>query len=562
MRMREVLLFGLISMAFFAKAELANRFFFTSDVEWQMELNDVEQLLSKGDSYKDLYVVKGVVDQLKTRELLLRIEILLDKNQLDEARENLEVLKSKHWEEKEIRKAYFYFEGKLKELDGSLRGALESFEKSLYLSLVEKNDNFAALSHIGLSTTYYFLGENNKGLANAIKAESLTSSDQLKYFAKEEIAMHLLELERLDESFNFLNDNLTYAKSVGDSNAIAQTLGYLGLVHYRNGAYEKSVDFQHEALYIRTIIGDELGVGESSNNLFLPLAKLDRYGEAEPKLLTALEIFERNGDVRQIPVIQRNLAEVYLKLGQPDLFFKYINESIELSKRNGDPTTERSAYSLLADYHAGEGNFKEAFHYHTAEVKIGDSLRQLNSSNEDLYAALQEVKATKKEYVQESSSKKVWWISLVAGGSFLPFMFYRMRKRMLKAETELEAIKALKSGVEPVEAIVRVNKDPKLKEALLNMKIHTKEDALNFKQKFAALYPELYLNMLEKYPNLTEAEKRMLMLIRLGINNDMLADKLAVSASAVRVTKFRLRKKLNVQTDEELRASLLLFSQN
>lgn len=545
-----------------AKGDLINHLIFESDASWKQVLESSEKDLLNMDEITQNPYYNLDAEKADYKSICLAIELNIGAYNTDNATILLTNLKKRFWDEKEIRKVYFYFLSDINKLNGDYNQAISNLEKALYLSSIEENNEFTAVLHLAMSDVYYFLGEHNKGLAHVIKVEQLSNNEEINYYAKEEIALHLLELNRITEAFSFLNDNLTMATSNEDTLLMAGAYAYLGIAYYLNMEYEKSIQFQEKALNLRTAINDESGIGESSNNIFLPLAKLNRYEEAEVKLLYALDLFERLGDERQLPAIHKNLAEVYFNLKNYKSFNEHLDTALALARKHKDPVSRRACFSLLAEYYSRNGDYQAAFKYHKEEVKIGDSLRQINAHDEDLYTALAEVRASSKKSVVNADENNVWWIPMVAGGMFLPFLFYRMRKRMLKAETELEAIKAMKQGAEIVENIRTVHKDPKLKEELLNMKIHTKKDALTFKQKFAELYPSLYLNILEKYPNLTESEKRMLMLIRLGLNNDLLADKLAVSASAIRVTKYRLRKKLNVTDDEELKSALLGFSQN
>ena len=86
--------------------------------------------------------------------------------------------------------------------------------------------------------------------------------------------------------------------------------------------------------------------------------------------------------------------------------------------------------------------------------------------------------------------------------------------------------------------------------SLKTAKILTDEDWYDFQNNFEASFPE-FISALKSYlPNLTVAETRYLMLIKLGLNNKEMARALGVSDAAIRVTWSRIRKKLGKDSDE------------
>ena len=85
--------------------------------------------------------------------------------------------------------------------------------------------------------------------------------------------------------------------------------------------------------------------------------------------------------------------------------------------------------------------------------------------------------------------------------------------------------------------------------------ILTKEDWENFMHLFEQVYPGLSLELSERFPQLTSAETRIVLLNKLGLKNMQAASILSVSAEAVKKTRQRLRKKLG--EDEEAARELL-----
>lgn len=81
---------------------------------------------------------------------------------------------------------------------------------------------------------------------------------------------------------------------------------------------------------------------------------------------------------------------------------------------------------------------------------------------------------------------------------------------------------------------------------LLEEKIFTDDGWDRFKKRFAAIYPDFFSKITQSSINVTEAEIRILVLMRLKLNGNDMANTLGISPQSVRVCKMRLKKKLQV----------------
>lgn len=89
---------------------------------------------------------------------------------------------------------------------------------------------------------------------------------------------------------------------------------------------------------------------------------------------------------------------------------------------------------------------------------------------------------------------------------------------------------------------------------LLEQKIFTDDGWDKFKKRFTAIYPEFFSRIKQNGIAITEAEIRILVLMRLKLNGNEMASILGISPQSVRVCKMRLKKKLlpnDYQTVEE-----------
>ncbi len=87
-------------------------------------------------------------------------------------------------------------------------------------------------------------------------------------------------------------------------------------------------------------------------------------------------------------------------------------------------------------------------------------------------------------------------------------------------------------------------------ENLKNIRILTDADWINFQKNFELVYPVLSATIARFVPIFTIAEKRYIMLVKLGFSNKEMATALGVSEGAMRITWKRVREKLNIEAHE------------
>jgi tetratricopeptide (TPR) repeat protein/DNA-binding CsgD family transcriptional regulator len=106
--------------------------------------------------------------------------------------------------------------------------------------------------------------------------------------------------------------------------------------------------------------------------------------------------------------------------------------------------------------------------------------------------------------------------------------------------------------IEQFEAQLETHDKSDKKSELYNMKILTNEDWLQFRQLFLEVYPEFLNQLLTRMPDLTEGDQRFLLLLKLNIPTRQMADMLGVSQSSIRVSRHRIKKKIELGEDEKL----------
>lgn len=92
----------------------------------------------------------------------------------------------------------------------------------------------------------------------------------------------------------------------------------------------------------------------------------------------------------------------------------------------------------------------------------------------------------------------------------------------------------------------------KMMDKLQSFTLLTDDDWLEFKKLFERLNPDFFHKVMTHSPDLTNAEIRLITLIKLNLSNLEMSRALGISPDSVRKTSLRLRKKWNMDQPEEL----------
>jgi CheY-like chemotaxis protein/DNA-binding CsgD family transcriptional regulator len=99
-----------------------------------------------------------------------------------------------------------------------------------------------------------------------------------------------------------------------------------------------------------------------------------------------------------------------------------------------------------------------------------------------------------------------------------------------------------------------------IREILYDIAQKTREDDWgHFEVAFQNVHPEFSKNLIQKYPFISPGELRQCILIRLGLNNKDIASVLYLSPDSIKVSRSRIRKKLQIENDKNLQTFLAMI---
>ena len=164
-------------------------------------------------------------------------------------------------------------------------------------------------------------------------------------------------------------DNSTYQRMQSD---IYIRFGY---VYYYQGKYDLAINSFFNAIKLLEDMGDEHGVGTCLSNISVIYESLDDFSKAIEYNQKALSIV-KNSDIELLAQISNNLCVDYIRLGNYDSAYYYIEKCIKINEDANDSPELLTNYLNLSRVFSGKSNYDSALFYLNASLNIS---KQLNS---------------------------------------------------------------------------------------------------------------------------------------------------------------------------------------
>jgi tetratricopeptide (TPR) repeat protein len=489
------------------------------------------------------------------------------------------------------------------------------YRKALTFYRVGDDQEAVAETYFALAENALFLGRYEQSLELGHKALNIyqTLNDELNAAdLKGFISRVLVRTGNLDEATAFTLENRAFYASLGDTVSMLLTDEDLAYLLVDKGEFDTAFTIAQQTLAKFTAWGDVDGIITSSHLMGILHTKLDEHQTAIGYFEKCIETIDTLEDKRNIHAFYREMGEAEMRLEQYQKAHFHYDEFFTLGTNVGDQNVAVEYHDLKRHLYAIQGNYHAALRYSIGYENARDSLDEMETKKviSELnvkYATAQkdqqlQLSAEQNGRLQEQNelleqkraltrSRISFWALIVTSLIIIAIIVVAWQRLKLKnanlraqhekelAESELlvsnralearskelqdytasvleknqliERFEAELAALSKLDDAQQIERNEKL-ESLYQLKILTNEDWWQYKKLFEEVHPNFLPQLRTQSPDLTEGDKRYLMLTYLGIASKEMAQILGVSQSSLRVSKFRLRKKLELPEEQEL----------
>ncbi|MCU4157210.1 tetratricopeptide repeat protein [Carboxylicivirga sp. A043] len=365
----------------------------------------------------------------------------------------------------------------------------------------------------------------------------------------------------------------------------------LGLDALSSGQYQKALSFFQKAVHTLAMNpdADKSLLSTVQNNMAIVYINYEDWKKAEAFLLNAID--NSSGEAAGLLENYSLLAKVYLRTHQYNLCSEYLDKAELISHQTAYSFSLVEYYQVRYEYERVAGSLEMAYHYQDKYIQLYKKIN--NKGVQDVMNHLIEVQNEKikqdeliiAQAQQIAFNRQVLIIVGISLSVIIIGVFYYVFRS--KAERSLLRQKLLSQELEKKEAqqAVLSNKLAYKDEALESLALtiskrnelvkkmgddvgktssqEVKNAWLKFEQAFNQysdstnlsqdLVKELVYRLQSKYPALTDKDVQLVLDIRNNLTSKELADKYHVEVKSIEMSRYRLRKKLNIEKGTQLK---------
>lgn len=252
-----------------------------------------------------------------------------------------------------------------------------------------------------------------------------------------------------------------------------------------------------------------------------------------------------------LSVLYYRYACLYANEKNNEKSLEYLEKSLNLASNGKNRQHLLNVYSLLGELYRKTGDIDK-------EKKILEEYKKFNESYKDAQARSVDITIQNLEKeLAEKQDKQTKKIIIICSVLLL----------LILAALLLYYTKNKKSSVKPQNTIDQVVTVAEKKEEVLpsvtldELYESAKSRDPNFYNKFQILYPDFFKKLTEFNADLQKNELHILAYIYLNFETKQIADILHLSTKTIQNKKYNIRKKLNMQTNEDMYIWLKVFYQ-
>lgn len=426
-------------------------------------------------------------------------------------------------------------------------------------------------------------------------------------------------LRHKEKAIDYLTKAIEIYESKGDSLATLFPIHNLGCEYKLNEQYNEALTLFRKSLLLAQRYNYEGVVLRTYLEMAEILVIQKAFKQALNYFNRSLLISQKRGDKEGLARSYNGIGTLYIAQKVFEKAEKNFLKSLKIAEELGAKTLISENFGKLSDLYQAVDNFEASLSYYKRYKNMSDSI--FNEESDRAIARLETEFATERKeselmlrekHIQLLQSEKeldaLWHKILIIGLIFFAMVaiavYYYQRVRLCKnqelydarnelMEYELENTKlkekdleqqlayknkeltthtlnlvqkngimeALKNNISQISSEAERGFAKKLNQLkrLVDYSFNLDKDWNNFKLHFEQVHNNFFNDLMDKYPDLTPSECKLCALIKLNLNTKEIASILSINPESVKVARYRLRKKLGLDGQQNLAEFLIGF---
>lgn len=459
---------------------------------------------------------------------------------------------------------------------------------------------FLGAQNVSIAELYREKGTLKTALIYGLKA--LDYFKQINHETRKADALKLIgdverDLENYNSSINYFNEALEIYERYEEVFYVAYTQNSLGLSYQNLNDYNSAETFFNLAVENAKKVEDNLGTSNALHNLGEIKRLQGKYNEARSILLEAKVIAEKENIKLGIVKPLESLSKIDFQNKNYNTALKRNAEAIDIAKSLGAMSHLARLYKNHSTFLEGLNKNNDALEFLKLYQTINDSLfttKKLQQIEElkaiyeteqkeaEISLQKKEIETLNTEAENDKLTKTLYGIGMFSFIAIAGLIYFSLKQRMKKNKIEREKQeeiykqeiefkkKELASQTlhlvqkntfiqELKENLEKIKRSPELfkvefRRIVMLLKKESAEDKdwEVFKSYFTEVHNNFDHKIKEIYPDISEKEMRLASFLRMNLATKEIASMLNVLPESVLKSKYRLKKKLNLEKEVDL----------
>lgn len=368
----------------------------------------------------------------------------------------------------------------------------------------------------------------------------------------------------------------------GDSTRIGRAYAALAGFYGKAGFTEKSLDASRKGFDILKQDTSLIHRCAAYNQMAFTYSDEGLWNKALPLLDTAFQLMMASGQHNQAPGMRLNIGNCHRNLGNWAEARRYIEASAAEADSLGQVHVLARALERLSQIAEATGDLSKALQLFRRAKDIRDSIFT-EEKNKNIAALRVQFETREKEQeialLKAQEKTQITQRNLLLVGLFFVILLLalgvqiqraRLRNtRQLLEHKQRELSDYVQLLLEKNAQLTDFEQKPErpskspdnpsnssteddTAESLYNSRILTDKDWESFKTRFEQIHPGFIQRLRAQFPDLSGAEERLFLLIKINLNGQEIASILGIALNGVKKSRQRLRKRLALAPDVEL----------
>lgn len=393
-----------------------------------------------------------------------------------------------------------------------------------------------------------------------------------------------------EEASSYFNKSLNLFKEINNTEMLAITYNEMGNLDRKQGNTENALKNYQKALKYAEEISMENLLGIVYANISKIQIDQGNFKEAMTTLDKSMMLKKKNGSLFNIIIGYNEYGELYSLQKKYTLALENHTKAINIADSTNTVELLLESYVQRSKVFELQSNYKAALQDYKEAYALNDTLNaQKYSRDIDELRAIYNTEKKEKEIAilrqKEEATKnkqRILTILLISSVVLIGALLYAIRQRKKRSLAEQEIFNStieFKEKELTTHALHLAHKN----EVLINLKSqitdlkHTDnstkkyQNIINninldisgdnaweqFRSYFEDLHKDFNATIMKKYPEISNNDLRLMSLLKMNLSSKEIAHILNISNEGVKKARYRLRKKMNLATDDSLQEIII-----